>query len=261
MRTLAVVLSCAAAALMGCGTSSPGVPSTAPTQIGGTAAPPATTSHAPVGTDIPTAVVGGCELDPGAESWSPITAETGRCHVTGFEPSMSFEASAGWFWAGTADRWALTRDNGAFTLLSVYRYGGAVVPAYCQDPPPTIPMAKGSEIVAWLETVADLDVEITGRSVGPLPAWELDLKSHVPSCSGDPGKSGLAALWTIDGQPIELPESLSQGDRMRAYLVEHPTGIVVMTAIRQPIGDMPDVPDNGDFFDRVEDIFTGLVFE
>lgn len=155
----------------------------------------------------------------------------------------------------------MTRDNGAFTLLSVYRYGGSVVPAYCEDPPPTIAMAAGSEIVAWLETVDDLDVAMVGRSVGPQPAWQLDLRSHVPSCSGDPGKAGLAALWTIDGQPIELPETLSQGDRMRVYLIELPTQIVVMTASKQPIEDMPGIPDNRDFLDRVEEIFSTLQFE
>ena len=261
MRIRAVVLSCAAVTLLGCGASSPSGTSTASTASSPSAAPvTATTSVAPEQTASATAPSSACLLDAESTDWAPV-AESGRCLVTVFTPPMSFDASPGWFWGGSADRWAMTRDNGAFTFLSIYRYGGAVVPAYCEDPPPTIEMSAGSEIVAWLETVEDLDVEMVGRSVGPYPAWQLDLRSHVPSCSGDPGKSGLASLWTIDGQPVELPQTLSQGDRMLAYLVELPSLIVVMTASKQPIEDMPGIPDNRDFFERVEAIFSTLQFE
>jgi len=264
MRALSVLILVLAGLCAGCASG----PSTAPSIA--TAGPPT----APAITTVPSVVspssgatpeatlaADACALAGPQDQWTEVPDEAGRCHVRVFDPPMSFGASPGWLWAGSVDRWAMTRDNGYFTFLSVYRYGGAVVPAYCKDPPPTIQMATGSEIVSWLKTVADLKVDVVGRSVGPNPAWQLDLASNVPSCSGDKGKSGLAALWTIAGQPIELPESLGQGDRMRAYIVELSSGIVIITAITRPLEGTPGVPDNADFLVRVEEIFSSLAFD
>lgn len=259
MRTVVAALIGAAAVLAGCVGSNLASLTTSPSPnrptSAATAAPPS-----PAPTNEPSPSGAACLLDGKVQEWMAIP-ESGRCSVTVFDPLMSFEAGPGWLWAGRSDRWALTRDNGAFTLLSAYRYGGFVVPAYCQDPPPTVAMTTGSEVVAWLETVADLDVEVLEVSAVPHPAWRVDLRSHVPSCSGDPGKDGLAALWTIDGQPIELPETLTKGEQMRAYLVELPSEIVILTATSHPIEGMPGIPDNSDFLLRVEEVFSSLQFD
>ena len=246
-----------------------GVSSASPS-AGATARVEATTSisggTSPTGsvpTQSPAATaLGPCSLFQETADWVSLPDYHGRCNVIVFSPPMSFDWMAGWRWAGGPDRWAMTRDNGAFTLLTTYRYGGAVVPAYCEDPPDTIPTSGGSDIVDWLKAVPDLEVRVTARFVDSNPAWELDLAAPgVRSCSGDPGKSGLASLWTIDGQPIELPETLGASETMRVYLIELATQIVIMTARTNPIEDMPGISDNADFSSRADDIFRSLVFE
>lgn len=229
---------------------------TAPTSFG-----PSPTASVPTSGPVATAL-GPCSLFQQTTDWLSLPDYPGRCNVTVFSPPMSFDWKAGWRWAGDPDRWAMTRDNGAFTILTTYRYGGAVVPAYCEDPPDTIQMSAGSEIVAWLQTAPGLEVRVTGRSVDSNPAWELDLAAPgVESCSGDPGKAGLGALWTIDGQPIELPETLGESETMRVYLIELAAQIVIMTARTNPIESLPGIPDNTDFLSRVDEIFSSLVFE
>jgi hypothetical protein len=242
--------------------STPGPIETSTRSAAPTASSPVTTPEASVSTTPAASAIAGCSLDDESTDWAPLPEDEGRCHVTVFSPPMSFDPTPGWRWAANRDRWAMTRDNGAFTLLTMYRYGGAVVPPYCEDPPDTLPMSAGSDIVAWLETVPGLEVSVVGRSVGASPAWQLDLAAPgVKSCSGDPGKAGLASLWTIDGQPIELPESLSNDETMRVYLIETGTQIVVMTATSNPIEGMPDIPDNTDFLLRVDEIFGSLGFD
>lgn len=253
------------AILAGCNTAGPpqsASPASSPSPAA-VASPPAGESTMPnVAATGPAGTLAACNLDVAPADWTPLPVDSGRCHVTVFSPPMSFEATPGWLWAGATDRWTLTRDNGYFTNLTTYRYGGAVVPPYCEDPPATNAMSAGSDIVAWLGTVPGLEVHATGRTVGSYPAWELDIAAPgVKSCSGDPGKSGLASLWTIDGQPIELPETLSDDQTMRVYLIELPTQIVIMTARTNPIEDMTGIPDNTDFLLRANEIFSSLAFE
>ena len=128
--------------------------------------------------------------------------------------------------------------RGLTSFLHVYGYGGAVVPRYCTDPPATIAMNKPDAIITWLGTVAGLKVEVVRRTVGTYSAWQLDLTvSGAPGCAA--GKGGLAALWTIDGQQITLPETISDPGQLRAYLIQVPGRIVIMTATDSTPGEYP----------------------
>jgi hypothetical protein len=195
----------------------------------------------------------GCSLLGGGELL-PVPVDSGRCRAGDFNPVMTFDPAPGWSGAGNDDVWVLTRDDGYYTELRVYRYGGAVVPAYCQDPPHVVPTASASEIVAWLETVEGLQVDVTGRSVGPYPAWQLDLSARgAPSCA--PGKMGLVPLWIVDGQEILFPQTIDGEGRARAYLIELPETIVIMWAAWHEIDD----PEP--FLQATEAIFSSLAIE
>lgn len=261
--TLAVIAATAfgaAACSGGAGSPASGAATPAPPTSGvatpvprtsGVATPAAPTSGAA------TVSAGECWLDAPSQDWAPVPSDGGRCSITVLGPTMSFDAPAGWQWGATQDSWAMSMDEGAVynTFLQVYRYGGAVVPAYCQDPPPEVPMATGKEIVAWLDAVDGLDAAVKERTVGRYRAWQLDLAAipGAASCSGDTGKQGLISLWTGDGTQFEqAPVTLGTGERMRAYLVETESGIIVLAATTQ------ELDDPRPFFDGVDALFGSL---
>lgn len=224
-----------AVALVGCagasGSASPSVaPVTSPGPVG-TAVPKIATAPSPRPTPAgPSAST--CVLPTTGPDWIPIPSGAGRCTAPTFDPPLSFVPGDGWLWAPSDTGFALTRDNGA-TFLDVYRYGGAVVPAYCVDPPKTIATSAAEDVVTWLKTVRGLQVKVTDLTVGAHRAWQLDLAAvNPPTCS--PGKQGLVALWTKLGAPITLPETLGGGEQMRVYLIEVSTGIVVLRVSAQP---------------------------
>lgn len=224
-----------AVALVGCagvsGSASPSVaPVTSPGPVG-TAVPKIATAPSPRPTPAgPSAST--CVLPTTASDWIPIPSGVGRCTAPSFDPPLSFVPGNGWLWAPSDTGFAMTRDNGA-TFLDVYRYGGAVVPPYCVDPPKTIAMSATEDVVAWVRTVPGLQVQVTDRTVGTHRAWQLDLAAvNPPTCS--PGKQGLVSLWTKAGAPIKAPEALSGGDKIRVYLIEVSTGIVVLRVSAQP---------------------------
>jgi hypothetical protein len=207
---------------------------------------------------------GGCVLDTQTDDWAPVAADPRRCLVTIFSPPMSFDSSPGWQWTGSPDRWSMGRQAPSpyepAYYLSVYRYGGAVVPPYCVDPPDTIAMSAGEDVVAWLDTVPGLEVDVVARTVESHPAWEVHLSAPgVESCSGDPEKGGLASLWTIDGAPIELPQSLGEDNTLLVYLIELPSGIVVMTA-GTTSGDAKPREDAA-FWVLADEVFRSVIFE
>lgn len=224
-----------AVALVGCagvsGSASPSVaPVTSPGPVG-TAVPKIATASNPSPTPAG-ASASTCVLPTMATDWIPIPSGAGRCTAPTFDPPLSFVPGDGWLWAPSDTGFALTRDNGA-TFLDVYRYGGAVVPAYCVDPPKTIATSAAEDVVTWLKTVRGLQVKVTDLTVGAHRAWQLDLAAvNPPTCS--PGKQGLVSLWTKAGAPIKAPEALSGGDKMRVYLIEVSTGIVVLRVSAQP---------------------------
>jgi hypothetical protein len=201
-----------------------------------------------------------CRLESDVRAATPVPAGQGRCEVTVFSPPMSFAAGAGLFWAGDANRWALSQDDQFLTRFLVYRYGGAVVLQACVNPPTTRPLTTVNDIVAWLKSAPGVSVVATARSVGPHPAWQVDLAAQgVPSCPGDRGKIGTVWLWTIDapleGRPFQDKEFLDSGARLRVYLIQLPTQIVVITVRRDASGGQS--PDNG-YLGWAEQVFVGL---
>lgn len=248
-----------AVTLVGCGAvassqAQPIAQATMPTTAAATG-PVAVLSPSPT---VPAATTAVCQLDRELLDWAAVPAEAGRCDVTVFNPPMSFKPEPGWQWAGSESRWVLSRDHGYF---SVYRYGGAVVPAYCADPPPMITTPSADQIVTWLQTVPGLSVEAVRRAVGQYPAWQVDLATGVvASCSGLAEKHGLVSLWTIDspheGLPVPDVEILDDSARMRAYFVELPKEILVITV--KILADFAPTTDDADFRAKADAIFTTL---
>ena len=199
----------------------------------------------------------------------PIPANSGRCIAHVLTLTISFEAGTGWLWGSTgagpeveSDGTFTTYPPAGFALtldgiaaMYFYQYGGAVVPAYCEDPPPTVAIATASEILTWLATVDGLEVRTTNRSLGPYRAWQLDLRAvSGHRCSPDPGKGTLVSLWTIAGMPIELPQVLEGGAQMRAYLIELPDRLIIATVSGPPEAYAA-------LLGRAERVFASLAFE
>lgn len=248
-------------ALGACNAAGPSPLSTAGPTLTAGASPASASPDAQSGGGTPPATATPCTLGAPRTDWTPVPAATGRCSVTVLPVAMSFAASPGWLWAGVAELWALTRDNGS-TRLSTSLYGGAVVPAYCTDPPPTIPMSKATDIVAWLHTVKHLDVKVTERTVDGASAWQLDMTTGViPSCSGDPDKGGLISLWSISGELDVLPQAMGNNEQQRVYLIERPDHLVIMTAHWIADEGIPGILSYADFLVLAEEIFASLQFE
>lgn len=259
-RGAIVAFLAAAFVLAACNSAAPSQPATQIPTPDTTASPApsvSATATEPAGSGTP---AGTCRLDAPNVDWTPLPATSGRCTVPLFDPTISFAASPGWLWGGDPHGWTLTRDNGS-TWLGTYRYGGAVVPAYCTDPPPTIPMSKASDVVAWLGTVKDLDVQVTERTVAGVAAWQLDMSTaKIPSCSGDPDKGGLVSLWSIDGEIAALPETMGDHEQRRVYLIELPDRLLVMTA-RATAEEGANILSYADFLVLADTIFASLKFE
>ena len=214
---------------------------------------PVLTPEPSAGASDPAPSTAACELGEAISTdWEPLPEAGGRCSAVVAGQTLTFEAASGWSWASLGYGVALSPDA-TTTRMTVYGYGGAVVPRYCVDPPPTLDLVTGSAIVEWLASVEGLEALPVGRSVGPYAAWQLDLRVvGAPGCS--PGKEGRVALWTIEGQPIELPESLGEGERLRAYLIETPKGILIATV-------EADVPAYEAFLPAADMLFATLEIE
>lgn len=228
MKTLLAAALMIATAMAGCSGTSASSPPSASATTGGSA-PPSSQASAGVQASPSKPAAAGASgstcVFPAATDWVPIPSGVGRCTATEFDPPFSFVPGDGWKWGGAEDFVALTRDNGT-TSIQIHRYGGAVVPPYCVDPPATIAKNAAADVVAWVKIVKGLNVVVTDRTVGRHAAWQLDLVAvDAPSCSS--GKVGLIPLWTVAGAEIELPETLGGGEKMRVYLVEVPAGIIV----------------------------------
>jgi hypothetical protein len=202
--------------------------------------------------------VSDCDVGPG--DWAAVPADR-PCLLAGFEPPMSITVGSGWLGVSQPDRWSLTRDNGYYTEIHAVRYGGAVVPQYCVDPPKTIPTATADQVVAWLKTISGLDMQAAPLTVGGYPVWQLDLVARaVEHCSPDPAKGALLPLWSIEGQPVELPETMDEGTARRVYLISSPSAIVVITVSTPAPADDPAGIKLDQFLGQAEEVIAGITF-
>ncbi len=254
----------AAAALVvvagaGCAGGSPTPPSSSPSDL-------AKPSPSPLGSPAlvsPSAPLGPeCRLE-GSVTNAPVPTDLGRCSVGVLTLDVSFVADDGWRWSAMRWLWGLSREmNGYSIVILVYEFGGSVVKTCRDDLAPTVPMARASDVVAWLDTVDGLETAVTARSVGPsYPAWQLDLAASGNVQCGEKGEGVWVSLWEIPGG-IFPPASIGSGERIRVYLIELPDTIIVMHAWAVPTADVPDALDRvDDPFEPVEGIFSSLQFE
>jgi hypothetical protein len=204
-----------------------------------------------------------CLPVPPAER-APLPAGS-PCATTAFDPPFTIVPDAGWSGSETEGLTLLTLDNGYYTSLTLYRYGGAVVPHYCVDPPTLIPTPTTAGIVAWVQSVKGLEVRATETAIGARHAWRIDIDAVAPEGCGDPGKGVLVPLWTVDGQDQNLPDTMDGGTRQRFYLIEVASTILVVSVhTPQPLpGNEPDpmAPDFDEFAARADALLSTMTFD
>lgn len=196
----------------------------------------------------------------GTLQWASLAARTYA--TAAFSPKVSLVGSDGWLGIDSDDALLLTRDDGRFTSLSLYRYTGEVVSDRCVTPATVQPLEGADALVEWVSSYPGLGVvERDPITVGGDTARVLDIVfAGGQRCVTDTPTTSQAILW--DGAVQEI---LTANDRMRVVVIDHRGGPLVVTIRTLPSQSAePDqqakVVDLGEFIEMAQPILDSIEF-
>jgi len=173
--------------------------------------------------------------EDGTALWASLAP--GSYATTRFRPRLSFAVQEGWSGIDSDSSLGLTRDDGYWSLFSIYRYAGSVTVDRCSTPERVEKREGLNELIEWVLAHEGLDIiEGEPTTIGGYPARVIDIAfAGGQRCPDDKVVNGVAHSVAI----LWEREPLGVDERLRAVFVDHPDGALIITLRTLPAAIAP----------------------